>query len=96
MKTNEVLKKVIKDEIDGLIWAAREYAMETHYKDEFQAFVKEDEDGIVEVAIMFDEGKDGHLYTFDKESEKLDAEEYNYFETEWSRDELGEFEEVEL
>lgn len=96
MKTNEVLKKAISEEIESLIWSAREFAMETHHKDEFQAFVKEDEDGIVEVAIMFDEGNDGHLYTFDKESGRLDAEDFNYFNTEWARDELGDFEEVKL
>ncbi len=96
MKTNEVLKKAISEEIDSLIWAARECALEIYHEGDFQAFVKEDEDGMVEVAIMFDEGNDGHLYTFDEESGRLDAEDFNYFNTEWARDELGDFEEVEL
>ena len=96
MKENEVLKKAINEEIESLIWAAKEYAMETCYKYEFQAFVKEDEDDIIEVAIMFDEGEDGHLYTFDKESGKLDAEDFNYFDSNCTRKELEKFEEVEL
>ncbi len=91
MKTNEVLKKAIKNEIDSLIWASREFAMETLHEDDFQAMVKGNE-----VAILFDEGKDGHYYIFNEESERLEVEEYNFYDCASTREELKDYEEVEL
>lgn len=91
MKTNEVLKKAIKDEIDNLIWAAREFAMETKHEDDFQALVKGNE-----VAILFEDGKDGHYYFFNEESGRLEIEDYNYFDCSCTQEELKDYERVEF
>ena len=91
MKTNEVLKKAIKNEIDSLIRDARELAMETLHEEDFQAMVNGNE-----VAILFDKGKDGHCYIFNEESERLEIEEYNFYDCESTREELKDYEEVEL
>ena len=91
MITNEVLKKAIKNEIDSLIWSAREFAMETLHEEDFQAMVKGNE-----VGILFDEGKDGHYYFFNEESGRLEIEDYNYFDCASTREELKDYEEVEL
>lgn len=96
MKENVILKKAINEEIESLIWAAKEYANETISKEEFKAQVWVDDEGIVEVAIMFDEGKDGHLYYFEEEEGRLSFEEGNYFDSNCTRKELEKFEEVEL
>ena len=91
MKTNEILKQAIKDEIHYMIWASKEYAMEDSCEDDYKAMVKGNE-----VAILFDEEEDGHYYVFNEESGKLEIEEYNYFDCACTREELKEYEEVKL
>ncbi len=89
--TNEVLKQAVKNEIDSLIWSAREFAMETQHEDDFQAMVKGNE-----VVILFDEGKDGHYYVFNEESGRLEVEDYNYFDCASTREELKDYKKVDL
>jgi len=91
MRVQENLRKAIENEIDSLIWAAKEFANEIVDKSDFKVLVKGSE-----VAILFDDGNDGHSYEFDEESGKLEAIEFNYYDSDCTRGELEDFDEVEF